>query len=218
MTDSIPEPDSPQARILQAALVTIGEKKVAGTRMREIARQAGMSQGHLHYYYPAKQGLFLALLDYMGTLFAEERQGWVADPSLDPESKLAKFLTQEKGLILQRGDLMRARHDFAVQGTSDSKIAERIRALYSGWRADISIVVAEWVKRGDFGQRCAVTVPTLMIALMEGAMMQYLIDPESFDLDGYFDISHEMVLGLLCGPDAGDMEVAAESAGHELGK
>ena len=218
MTESQPDPDSPRGRILQAALATVGDKKIAGTRMREIARRAGMSQGHLHYYYPAKDGLFLALLDYMGNLFTEERKGWVGDATLDPRSKLQKFLSQEKELISQRGDLMRARHDFAVQGTSDSDIAERIRGLYASWRADISAVIAEGVERGDFGRRCAVSVPNLMVALMEGAMLQYLIDPENFDLDGYFDISHEMVLGVLCNPNLDVSEESHQSTGQELGK
>jgi AcrR family transcriptional regulator len=205
-----PEQDSPQERILEAALATIAEKKIAGTRMREIARRAGMSQGHLNYYYPAKDKLFLAVLDYMRVLFAEERKEWVGDRSMDPRSKLRKFLIQEKELISQRGDLMRARHDFAVQGTGDPEIAGQIRLLYASWRADISGVIAQGVETGEFGERCAVSVPNLLVALMEGAMMQYLVDPEHFDLDTYFEIAHEMVLGLLCGP------VTSESNREEL--
>ncbi len=202
MTDSLPDPGSPHEQILQAVLATIGDKKVAGTRMREIARRAGMSPGHLHYYYPSKDGLFLALLEYIGKLFAEERWDWVRDPSLSPKSKLQNFLAQKQNLIAQRGDLMRARLDFVVQGTSTPQIAEQIRRQYVAWRADISAVISEGVERGEFREQYTASVPDLMVALMEGAMMQYLIDPENFDLDGYFDISHEMVLGVLCDPNA----------------
>ena len=200
--EGLPEPGSPRERILQAALETIADKKIAGTRMREIARRAGISQGHLHYYYPAKDDLFLVLLDYMRGLFVEERAGWLADRSLEPAAKISRFLAQEKALISERGDLMRARYDFAVQGTSDPKIAERMRRLYAGWRADIRSVMVEGVERGDFSERCAVAVPNLLVALIEGAMMQYLVDPDGFDLDGYFEVAHEMVLGLLCPPES----------------
>jgi AcrR family transcriptional regulator len=199
----LPEPGSPRERILQAALETIADKKIAGTRMREIASRAGISQGHLHYYYPAKDDLFLILLDYMQRLFVEERAGWLADASLAPAAKITRFLSQEKTLISERGELMRARYDFAVQATSDPKIAERMRRLYAGWRADIAAVMAEGVALGDFTERCAAAVPNLLVALMEGAMMQYLVDPDGFDLDGYFEMANEMVLGLLCSTRSG---------------
>ena len=43
----------------------------------------------------------------------------------------------------------------------------------------------------------------VFVSLLEGATLQYLIDPEAFDLDNYFDAARAAVkdrLALICNP------------------
>ena len=80
---------SPHTKIVQGAMDTIARDKISGTRMREIARRSGISQGHLHYYFSAKSTLFLAVLDHLRETFAAERRAALHDTSLSPGDKLA---------------------------------------------------------------------------------------------------------------------------------
>lgn len=48
--------------VLQAALDVIVERGLANTRMSDIAEQAGMSPGHILYYFESKDDLLLELL------------------------------------------------------------------------------------------------------------------------------------------------------------
>lgn len=188
---------TPERRILDAALDTIAEHKISGTRMRHIAAKAGMSQGNLHYYFPTKADLFSALLDDMLTSFVGERERDVRDETLAPEQALMVFFYQEREILGERAKTMDVFFDFWVQGTRDPNIREQICGMYQAWRRDIEKVVQRGVDQGLFDPTCASRVPALMVAIMDGGALQYLIQGESFDLDGYLTTAYEMVLRLL---------------------
>jgi TetR/AcrR family transcriptional regulator len=185
--------------ILQATLEAIDECKISGAHLRDIASRAGISQGHLHYYYPSKQELFLDLLDYLLECFVEERRDVMLNGGVKPLPKLSFFLKQEIDVIQRKRD-MNVFYDFWVQGTRDPAIRTKIQGLYGRWREDIRAVVDEGVKAGVFSPRHADLIPSLLVSLMEGAALQYLIDEEAFDLEVYFAAAQDMVLKLLTEP------------------
>jgi len=187
----------PERRILDAALDTITENKISGTRMRHIAEKAGMSQGNLHYYFPTKADLFRALLDDMLTEFVSERERDIDDASLNPIVTLGVFFQQEREILQKRGKTMDVFFDFWVQGTRDAAIRKQIQNMYAAWRSDMAKVVARGVEQGTFDPTYAALVPSMMVSLMDGGALQYLIDCEAFDLEGYLRTGHEMILRLL---------------------
>ena len=108
---------APERRILNATLATIARNKISGTRTREIAQLAGMSQGNLHYYFPSKADLFLALLNDMLEAFVDERAAEVSSSNLDPLTKLEAFFGQEKHILRER----RALKDAGVRPNETEK-------------------------------------------------------------------------------------------------
>ena len=56
-------PPNARERLLETAISIFAEKGYAGTSVREIVEQAGVSKPVLYYYFKSKQGLFLAILD-----------------------------------------------------------------------------------------------------------------------------------------------------------
>jgi AcrR family transcriptional regulator len=60
-----PSAKAPNARdrVLQTAVGIFAQKGYAGTSVREIAEQAGVSKPVLYYYFKSKEGLFLAILE-----------------------------------------------------------------------------------------------------------------------------------------------------------
>ncbi|MGD9057624.1 MAG: TetR/AcrR family transcriptional regulator [Desulfobacterales bacterium] len=50
-------------RLLETAIGMFAQKGYAGTSVREIAEQAGVSKPVLYYYFNSKEGLFLAILE-----------------------------------------------------------------------------------------------------------------------------------------------------------
>ena len=61
-TGGSPEPNAKE-RLLETAIGMFAEKGYAGTSVREIVEQAGVSKPVLYYYFQSKEGLFLAILE-----------------------------------------------------------------------------------------------------------------------------------------------------------
>ena len=58
------EPDR-RAAILSAARRAVGKRGFAATTMRDVAREAGVAQALIHYYFSTKEALFLAVVRVM---------------------------------------------------------------------------------------------------------------------------------------------------------
>jgi TetR/AcrR family transcriptional regulator len=188
---------SPRDAILEATMSAIAENNIDGTTLRGIADRAGMSQGNLHYYFPSKAELFLALLDRMLETFKEERQCALKDLDGSAADRLACFLDQKAEIITQRRYLMDTYYNFWVQGTHDAGVRDKLRSMYANWRTEIKAIVDEGVAQGEFDPASASIIPALMVSMMEGATVQYLVDNEAFDLQRLFSTGHEVILGML---------------------
>jgi len=186
----------PAATILEAAMETILSNKISGARLRQVARQAGMSQGNLHYYYPTKAELYKALLDHLLQTFVEERKSILLDQSIHPEKKLRYFFDQQIELIRNHKEVV-IFFDFWVQGTADPEIQQKISYLYAKWRADVEHVLREGVQLGVFKPDSTAQLPALLASIMDGASLQYLMDDSAINLEIYFDAAYQMVLKML---------------------
>lgn len=113
------------------------ENKISGTRMRQIALCAGMSQGTVHYYFPSKAELLLALLDRMQKTYNAERQSGLENDEIKPVDKLRLFFQQKQRLLLEKPHLSAVTFDFSSQGIIDPAIQQRIQRNYDRWRQDI---------------------------------------------------------------------------------
>jgi AcrR family transcriptional regulator len=184
-------------KILDAAFEIVAQNKISGTRMHLIAKEAGLVQSNLHYYYPTKNDLMIALLDSIQERFTEKRMS-----SVDLEKK--SFVENLQGLFYEKKDDIQnhkkidyVQFDFWVQGTADPEIKEKFKNAFDIWIKNITEVLK---KNPDFEANKSVQykmLPHLIVSIMMGASMQYLIDEGKFNLDDYFTAAEEMILNFL---------------------
>jgi len=65
-------PSPARARVLQAAAAAICERGLAGTRVADIAVRAGMSPGHVMYYFSTREEILVDALRWANERFLEE--------------------------------------------------------------------------------------------------------------------------------------------------
>ncbi len=70
-TETGPAEPNARERLLETAIGMFAAKGYAGTSVREIVEQAGVSKPVLYYYFKSKEGLFLAILDLAENLQKE---------------------------------------------------------------------------------------------------------------------------------------------------
>jgi AcrR family transcriptional regulator len=66
--------DARRAQLREAAMQTLAEQGVAGTRLKDIARRAGMTSATVLYYYPDVEDLLLEVLRQAMERFYERRR------------------------------------------------------------------------------------------------------------------------------------------------
>jgi AcrR family transcriptional regulator len=190
-------PKDVSKKILEATLEVIAREKISGTRMHLIAKEADMTQSNLHYYFPTKNDILIALLNDIQQWFSENRQQVVDINNQSLAENLHAIFTEKKDVILHNKKLDYVQFDYWVQGTVDPEVRSTFQRTFDTWRKDIQEVLN---KRGNItGQNVKYMemVPFLMVSLMMGASMQFLIDEGKFDLDEYFAVAEKMILGLF---------------------
>jgi putative transposase len=189
-------------KIISAARQVLASKKVSGTRTREIAQRAGISLGTLHYYFPSKTGLFLAVLDEMQRFFETRQEQLMATDRSAPD-KIRLFSDQQRQLLQEHPQIEEIDLDFWGHALVDAGIRAKIQSMYAAWRRDIRLVVEQGVKSGEFDAHTAAMAPYLFVALLEGMALQYLLDQSQVDLETAFKAVDQVMMHWLGGAYSG---------------
>ncbi len=184
-------------KILEAAFEIVAQNKISGTRMHLIAKEAGMVQSNLHYYYPTKNDLLIALLDSIQERFTQKRMSSVDLEEKSFSENLQGLFYEKKDDILNHKKIDYVQFDFWVQGTVNPEIRAKFKDAFDIWINNITEVLK---KDKCFEENKSVhyrMLPHLIVSIMMGASMQYLMDEEKFDLNDYFTAAEKMILNFL---------------------
>ncbi len=173
-------------KILRAALEVVANEKISGTRMHIIAKEANMSQANLHYHFSTKNDILVALLESIQAEFSKGRTHYIDDKNKSMDDNIRGFFSQKKDDILINKKMEYAQIDYWVQSTVNEEMREIFKKTFNIWRDNIKEVLPKEVNEN---------LPYIMVSLMLGASLQYLIDEDKFDLNDYFKVAEEMVLG-----------------------
>ncbi|MDO4556254.1 MAG: TetR/AcrR family transcriptional regulator [Lachnospiraceae bacterium] len=184
-----------EERILDAALEVVQERTISGTRMHHIAEKADVVQSNVHYYYKTKKDLLKALqekvLRHCLDIRKKERES--IDDSF--EAQMEVFIKQKRFFILEDQKYDYAELDFWMQGRIEDNIKEDFQKSFRIWRGEIREVISRFFPELD--KEKLEYFPYMIVSLLEGASIQYLIDPEAFDLEKYFEYCRYTIDSIL---------------------
>jgi AcrR family transcriptional regulator len=183
-------PTDTREKILQAAFTALSRDGYENTSIKEIAEEAGVAQGLIHYYFKSKQMLVLAVLQFVCRKMELGVEG-VAGAQAAFE--------QTKGMLRDS----RATNALYVQligvGVHDVEIGAGIRDFVRTERLHV-----EEIARQVFAEREADPTPARGLAgavwgSILGIIVQSVIDPE-FDPDEAVDALAAMSLSAVYPP------------------
>jgi len=186
-----------ERKILYATLEIIAREKISGTRMHLIAEEANMSQSNLHYYFPTKNDLIIALMDDLQKRFSSKRTESIDVKNKSLKENIHGIFEEKKDDILNNKKVDYAQFDFWVQGTVNPEIRVKFQKTFEEWRENIEEVIKNNKVPSNIDSKYAEMLPFIIVSLMMGASMQYLIDEGKFDLDEYFSACEKLVLKFL---------------------
>lgn len=186
--------------ILEATLSVISKETIGGTRMHLIAKEAGVSQSILHYYFSSKKDILVRLMQDLKVEFNEKRARDI-DPVNKPlQENIEGFLNQKKDIIKNQQEMDIAQFDFFVQSLVDEDLKKVFQDFFKAWYDEIKEVILQSDLPKENKDKFAKSMSHMLVSLMMGASMQYLLwEGDDFDVDLYFDQVEEMFLGYLRG-------------------
>jgi AcrR family transcriptional regulator len=85
-------PEERPGQILTAALGVFGERGLAGARLEDVAKRAGLSKGTIYLYFPNKEELFREVVRHNVVSAIEEREQLVNTASGTASEVLTQYL------------------------------------------------------------------------------------------------------------------------------
>ncbi len=195
-------------KILQGALDAICQYHIGGTTIRRIVAKAHVSPSLVHYYFPTKRDVFLALFDYLNAFYSKNHASYVHNHSIRPYEKLMIMVNNQIEYTSRRKEYF-VIFDFWTHGITDEEIRTKVNEMFAEWENWIRLIIQEGIQAGDFDEKNAEFVPHYLISLILGAAMQYLPNEQAFDLHDYYNRTYRLVEKLLVPPQTAKPETVA---------
>ena len=175
-------------KILQAAFTVLSRQGYENTSIKDIAEEAGVAQGLVHYHYKSKQQLVLAVLEFVcqkvELAVVEGEAG--ALRAFEDTKRTLKDSREANSLYIQ----------LIGVGLHDALVGAGIRDFVRSERAHITELATQVLaERGQAGGPARGIAGVVWAAVL-GIMIQGLVDPE-FDTDEAVDTLAAMSLSAV---------------------
>ena len=186
MTPRIVDKDKKRQEILLAALRVFSRTGLKDARMIEIAREAGIGKGTIYEYFRSRDEMVLEAFSFiMEQMNAEIRR--VFERSLTPEQKLiGMFEATYRALSEYDRDFLDIFVDFwaeGIRGTNKDGPHINLASIYHEYRQVMVAVLVEGIELGEFRAMDTTAVASALMAVIDGLLLQLLVDRQAFDTD-----------------------------------
>jgi AcrR family transcriptional regulator len=173
-------------RIVAAAFRSLAEHGYEAATVKDIAHEAGVAPGLVHYYFETKEELLLAAIAYGCAQMPE--------PSGDPTEFAREAFADSKANLDLKTDFQRLILDMAAVGLHNPRIAERVVEFIRQDRGYIERVARQVLAQREMRSSDeAPAVAAVVWGAIWGIALQKLLEPE-FDAGAAVDALAEMAL------------------------
>ena len=166
-----------QSQILQAAMDLFAKKGLHNTKISEIAARAGVSQGTIYWYFDSKEALFKKAFMNQVDAINNPLFEILSDESRSPGEKLISVAESSIDAVVDnREELWVMLQAMVTQEIADL-LTHDFPKYYRHFKADLEPL---FDKLGDPDP--SATSATFM-AVLDGLMIQSLLDPDTFDVN-----------------------------------
>ena len=163
--------------LLEAAKKVLRQKGYAGLSTRNVATAANVPLSQIHYHFGSKQGLVLALFEYLNEQLLERQHALFHDPALklsEQWDKACDYLDDDIA-----SGYVRVLQELNAASWSDAAVAKVVRAGLKGW-LDLITELARKAERelGSLGPFTPDEVGALVGSAFIGAECHYLLGLE----------------------------------------
>jgi AcrR family transcriptional regulator len=163
--------------LLEAAKKVLRQNGYSGLSTRDVAAAAGVPLSQIHYHFGSKQGMMLALFEYLNAQLLDRQQAMFGDPALKISAQwdlACQYLDDDIA-----SGYVRVLQELIAASWADPAVAKVVRAGATGW-IDLLVQVARRAERelGGLGPFSPEEVGALVGNAFIGAESLYLLGLE----------------------------------------
>jgi AcrR family transcriptional regulator len=195
--------DIRRQQLSDAAYKVVSRKGYSNFTIMDVAAEAGLSAGLVHYYFKDKQDLLLHLFketqkNVRRRLLAELVR------AEEPLGKLEIFIEESFLLFEREKDYFSLLFEFWTEIHRNEDIGRMVRKLYRAYREEISIILRDGIEKGVFRPLDVPYAATLFVSMVQHTFIQHLIDEEAFDFAEYSGRIKAFIIQMAVGNPPAD--------------
>lgn len=188
-------------QILEAALRVALRDRLDGFSTRKVASEAGLSHGLVFFHFNTRDELIIALLEKLMQQLAVPQVDETLSAIVSPLERLIELLRRELTRLCADRERVELFFDFWVEGTRNLEIRRRIRGILETYRKAVYPITEEILRTAPLAGVTPEGLTIVAVGIMEGCLMQVVVDPENFDLNEYQNSARALLMQLVSQPE-----------------
>jgi AcrR family transcriptional regulator len=185
MNVALPNVQTPAAQeraqhIIEAATTVMSRKGYDGTSMKDIAQEAGVAQGLIHYYFGSKEDLLVAVVRNVNDqMLTDISAGMVEREGVDPLMHAWVALQTIRDLFAPQSDNCRLFFDLITLSFTNERLRQEVASLYE----DLTAAATELFQ--SMAEKLPTPLPipeeefaAILVATLDGVLLRNAIDPD----------------------------------------
>ena len=178
-----PTSEDRKRELVKIAYRLIAEKGLEGFRIRQVAAEAGIDNGTLHYHFPSKEALIQGVVDYLVRDLETNRAPKNKNGRQTALSELRMEFEDIRLRLHDTPEQMVVLSELAIRSWRDPTLAKIFGKLDDGWYAHLVNLLKRGIREGVFREdlRLQPCVRAIMVAL-RGIAYQSRLPRRELDL------------------------------------
>lgn len=170
--------------ILEAALREFSEKGYHRAVLDEIAARAGASKGAVYWYFENKRALFLAVVMEELSRLTKYLEAVVTGGGQSAVARIEAFIVANLSYYADHPEFCNLIKVFNAPGGPglDMDVEVIVSEDYRRLRTIVDTLLQEGIQRGELEPGRAAVAAPMLIAMLDGLMFQWVLEPQAVPL------------------------------------
>ena len=178
MSPKVGMPPVRRAQIVRATIRCLAREGYTRLTMKKVAREAGVSQGILHYYFRDKRDILTAALQTVATDLDRRVAVAQARGPRDARARLAAVVRACLETALAEREVWAVFLEFWGEMLHDPRLRKINADIYAHARSALAKLIEEGIRTGAFRAVRPVDTAFVILALVDGLSLQLTFEPE----------------------------------------
>jgi TetR/AcrR family transcriptional repressor of bet genes len=167
-------------QIVRATIRCLAREGYTRLTMKKVAREAGVSQGILHYYFVDKRAILVATLEGVSRDLDRRVAAAQSRTGRHPRARLRALVRACLDVAVRRPEVWVVFVEFWGEMLHDRRLRALNAEVYSRTRRLIGRLIGEGVRTGHFRPVDPGRAAAVVLGLVDGLSLQLTFDPAAF--------------------------------------